>query len=97
MQSNETIKGEKKNEKVSSNSNNVIIFTVFVKAWEINTHRAIDQEAIKKSSNLASFIKDSQIDNIFEKDAIAFDGYRKNYIEYILNGEKNGISNWKQE
>jgi len=72
-----------------------------VNAWEINTHRAIDRKAIKESQtngNLKAFIDNSRISEenyIDEK----FEDYKRTYIDYILNGEENGISNdkWNQE
>jgi hypothetical protein len=67
-------------------------------AWEINTHRAIDQKAIEKSDNLKSFIKNSQIDNkTYENEK--FEGYGDyTYFEYVRNGEENGVSadKWNQ-
>jgi len=78
----------------------VIIFALStLYGWEINTHRAIDKTAIesKKISNLNKFLMDSKLqDYIFEKEAINFEGYGMTYIDYIVNGETNGISNWKQ-
>ncbi len=39
----------------------LIIITNTLNAWEINTHRAIDQKAIEKSLNLTSFVQNSNI------------------------------------
>jgi hypothetical protein len=76
----------------------VMLATINILAWEINTHRAIDKIAIQKSQNLTSFLNASGIKNhIFKEDAINFEGYKKTYIEYILYGEKNGLSQWNQK
>ena len=75
----------------------ISIITLNAFGWEVNTHRAIDRQAIEKSSNLDSFIENSQIENVFENSAIQFDSYGMNYIEYILNGEENAISKWNQK
>jgi len=77
----------------------IIIMVVNIYGWEINTHRAIDRKAIENSANLKSFIQSSNIKNenyIKEK----FEGYGSNmtYINYVLNGEENGVSanKWNQ-
>jgi len=78
----------------------LILITINLFAWEINTHRAIDRKAIENSQNLTSFLNASGLKNyVFKQDAINFDGYNTTYIEYIVNkdkGEKNGVSNWEQ-
>ena len=69
----------------------VIVMTVNVFSWEVNTHRAIDRTAILYSKNLQTFLNKSGIKNsnyINER----FEGYGTTYIQYILNGEKNGIT-----
>ena len=40
-----------------------MLITVSAYTWEINTHRAIDRQAIKYSQNLETFIKNSGIKN----------------------------------
>ena len=80
----------------------LILVTINIFAWEINTHRAIDKMAIQKSQNLTNFLNSSGLKNyIFKKDAIVYDGYSATYIEYIVNkdkgeGEKSGVSKWSQ-
>ena len=66
-------------------------------AWEINTHRAFDQEALKEVPNLNKFVKNAQVENenyVDEK----FEGYNRTYFDYVIDGEFNGISlkKWKQ-
>ena len=65
--------------------------------WEINTHRAIDRKALKASDNLAMFVESAGIKNQ-NYDSEIFEGYGSTYLEYIENGETDGISNpnWKQ-
>jgi len=81
----------------------ILITLSILNAWEINTHRAIDRKAIENSKNLKSFISNSGIKNTnYAKEK--FEGYHKDYrgdytyIDYVTNGETNGISNkfWKQ-
>ena len=74
----------------------VMALTISVSAWEINTHRAIDQKAITKATNLMSFIKNSKIDEQ-NYDNEEFEGYELSYLKYIHDGELNGISNWGQK
>jgi hypothetical protein len=81
----------------------LMLIVVYSYSWEINTHRAIDREAIKKSSNLQSFIDNSNI-NLQNYPNEKFEGYTKifsenyTYLDYVTNGETIGISNenWKQ-
>jgi len=84
--------------------NLILMITITVSAWEINTHRAIDRKAIENSDNLKSFINNSGIKNQNYKNE-KFEGYSKSYyagdysyIDYVLNGEENGISDnkWNQ-
>jgi len=65
--------------------------------WEINTHRAIDRQALKASINLAKFVENAGIKNQNYDDEW-FDGYGMTYLKYIEDGEEDGISNrkWKQ-
>jgi hypothetical protein len=77
----------------------IITSTVILFGWEINTHRAIDRQATNHSSNFQYFIDHSGVKNSnyrYEK----FEGYGQNmtYINYVLNGENNGISSdkWQQ-
>ncbi len=75
----------------------MVMIATQLDAWEINTHRAIDQVAIGKSTNLKNFINSSKIKEPFYEDAIQYDGYGMTYIQYIDNGETNGISQWRQK
>ena len=84
----------------------LILTTISVFSWEINTHRAIERKAIEVSKNLKTFVKNSGIStNTFFYNNERFEGYHKNhlgdysYIDYVLNGEENGISDnkWNQK
>ena len=84
--------------------NLMLVLSMTSTAWEINTHRAIEREAIRYSQNLETFVKNSGIKNENYKNE-KFEGYSKSYyagdysyIDYVLNGEENGISNdkWNQ-
>ena len=72
--------------------------TINAYTWEINTHRAIEREAIKQSVNLQTFTTNAGIKNetyTSEK----FEGYGNyTYFNYVTNGETNGISTkeWQQ-
>ncbi|WP_428739774.1 hypothetical protein [Sulfurimonas sp.] len=70
----------------------IILISINLFAWEINTHRAIDKEAIDKASNLGAFIDNTGVgsENYINE---VFEGYNRTYIDYVLNGEENGISN----
>ena len=75
----------------------IILGIVNLFGWEINTHRAIDRQAVKYSSNFQYFIDHSGVKGqnyINEK----FEGYGHTYIDYVLNREENGISanKWNQ-
>ncbi len=72
-----------------------ITMTLF--GWEINTHRAIDKEAILEASNLDKFKENSQIKEPYNENAIQFQTYGMTYIEYIMHGEKGGMSKWGQK
>lgn len=74
----------------------ILLSTVVLFGWEINTHRAIDQKAIMQASNLNKFIESSQLKEPFEGDAIQFDTYGMTYIQYIVSGEQGGMSEWGQ-
>ncbi len=72
--------------------------------WEINTHRAIEREAVKNAVNFSKFVESSGIKWQNYRDE-RFEGYRNpkthqdyTYINYILKGERNGISadKWDQ-
>jgi len=52
----------------------IILITVNINAWEVNTHRAIDRSAIGYASNLSTFVKNSGIKNINYRNEI-FEGY----------------------
>ena len=78
--------------------------TITISAWEINTHRAIERKAIEQSENLKTFVHNADINNANYLNE-RFEGYHKNYlgdysyIDYVLNGEENGISDnkWNQK
>ena len=76
----------------------ILILTVNIFGWEINTHRAIDQIAINKADNLNTFVVNSGIKNktyAYEK----FEGYGNyTYFKYVTDGEENGLSEdiWRQ-
>ena len=76
----------------------VFILSVNIFGWEINTHRAIDRQAIKYSQNLETFVKNSGISkNSSYYNYEKFEGYGGyTYINYIVYGERNGISQWNQ-
>ena len=79
----------------------IVAFAMLVNVygWEINTHRAIDREAIGLSENLKRSLADIGMDlsSIYKGDAIVYEGYGTNYLRYIIDGEKNGVSKWGQE
>jgi len=83
----------------------LMITTVMLFGWEINTHRAIDRSAInesKKDGNLKSFIENSGIDTKYKYLNEKYEGYTKkdgtafSYFDYIDKGEEGGISDWNQ-
>ena len=72
--------------------------------WEINTHRAIEHEAIGNAKNFSKFIGSSGIKRQDYRDE-KFEGYYNpetheeyTYADYAVNGEENGISadKWHQ-
>ena len=84
----------------------LILTTINVFSWEINTHRAIERKAIEKSENLKTFVKNSGIStNTSFYNNERLEGYHKNYLgdytylDYVENGELNGISTkeWQQK
>ena len=79
----------------------LMILGTHMYGWEINTHRAIERQAIKYSQNLETFVTNSGISkNSSYYNYEKFEGYGSyTYINYILYGEKNGISNkrWNQK
>jgi hypothetical protein len=75
----------------------IVLTTTILFGWEINTHRAIDREAIAKAINLNLFLQNNHIKEPFDENSIQFDSYGMTYIKYILSGEKDGISKWKQD
>jgi len=42
----------------------MLLATITISAWEINTHRAIDRLAIEKSEKLKTFVKNVGIQNV---------------------------------
>jgi len=78
----------------------LILVSVYIFGWEINTHRAIDRQAILNGQaiNLYTFLNNSYLGSQTFNDrySIMFDGYGMTYFEYIKKGEKGGISKWNQ-
>ena len=80
----------------------LILISMSLFGWEINTHRAIDRIAIEKSQNLKYFVSNSGIPtnkNHYKNEI--FEGYDTTYLTYVINpnigeGEKSGVSKWKQ-
>jgi hypothetical protein len=70
----------------------IVLTTTILFGWEINTHRAIDREAIAKAINLNLFLQNNHIKEPFDENSIQFDSYGMTYIKYILSGEKDGMS-----
>jgi len=79
----------------------MIMMITSIFAWEVNTHRAIDKTAIVSSEtkNLHDFLNDTSLgsESFVNPKALLFDGYDQTYFKYIKDGEKNGISQWKQK
>ena len=77
----------------------MLLATITISAWEINTHRAIERKAIEASDNLKSFVKNTGFTSPTFYDFEQFEGYATTYIKYIEEGETNGISTskWKQD
>jgi hypothetical protein len=81
----------------------ILLVSINVSAWEINTHRAIERKAIEASENLKTFVENADIQNTNYSNE-RFEGYHKNnmgdytYLDYVTNGEGNGISykGWQQ-
>ena len=80
----------------------LLFLTISIYGWEINTHRAIDKEALTRggATNFYNFLSDdSDLGNyIFTNDnTLMFDTYGMTYIDYIDRGEIDGLSKWGQE
>lgn len=79
----------------------IIVMTLGLNAWEINTHRAIDRKAIENSTNLNKFVKNSGIPtNNYYYNNEEFEEYGMSYIQYIEDdkrGEDNGVAQWGQK
>lgn len=74
----------------------ILLISINLFAWEVNTHRAIDQKALS-ASNLNTFVDASGIgDTVFKDSEMNFERYGRTYVDYILNGEKDGITQWGQ-
>ena len=77
--------------------------TISIFGWEVNTHRAIDRQAIEQSVNLKEFVKSSNISNQNYGNEL-YEGYRLNntnvtYFEYIEDTENknsDAVSDWNQ-
>jgi len=96
MQSNEAIGGVEMKKIFIA----IILTTLSLNAWEVNTHRAIDRKAIESSVNLQTFVNNSGIpkNNTYYNNE-EFEGYGMTYLKYITDkeyGEGNGISQWYQ-
>jgi len=68
----------------------VILFSC-ANAWEVNTHRAIDREALAIVSNLEQFMDDTQLDKTesFENKYDHYLGYETTYFNYITYNEED--------
>ncbi|WP_428739776.1 hypothetical protein [Sulfurimonas sp.] len=75
----------------------LILFLVSINlfAWEINTHRAIDREALKKVDNLNAFTSSVELFSSYANEE--FEDYGMTYFEYIQQGELNGMSLLNQD
>ncbi len=72
----------------------ILLITYNLFAWEVNTHRAIDREALNNASNLNAFVSNVELFKNY-KDEI-FEDYGMTYFKYIGEGELNGLSDLKQ-
>ena len=69
----------------------ILLISINIFAWEINTHRAIDRTALSNVPNLNTFIDDTRISNEDYHSEI-FEDYEMTYFQYIKDGERNGLS-----
>ena len=69
----------------------ILLISINLFAWEVSTHRAIDQKALGHTPNLDTFISDSGVSNVSYEDE-TFDGYDMTDFKYIREGEKNGMA-----
>jgi len=61
----------------------ILVSTITVSSWEINTHRAIDRLAIEKSQNLKTFVKNSGIPvNFYFYNNEQFEGYERGGVRW---------------
>lgn len=74
----------------------ILLISINLFAWEVNTHRAIDRKALEDVANLKTFVSASQIGGEDYKNEI-FEGYDTTYFEYVQNGELNGMSLLNQD
>ncbi len=68
----------------------LILLSVNLFSWEINTHRAIDREALKNTENLKAFTSSVELFDDYKSEM--FEDYGMTYTYYIMYGEGNGIS-----
>ncbi len=69
----------------------ILLVSINLFAWEVNTHRAIDKTALENVDNLNAFIFATGIDSEIYRDEI-FEDYDMTYFKYIKDGEGNGLS-----
>ena len=54
----------------------ILLISIRLFAWEVNTHRAIDKTALTNVPNLNTFVSDSKIDGYhFQTLEMQFEGY----------------------
>ncbi|WP_428739124.1 hypothetical protein [Sulfurimonas sp.] len=73
----------------------ILLISINLFAWEVNTHRAIDRTALEKVDNLNAFISATGVGSenyIYEE----FEDYDTTYFLYVMQGEKNGLSELNQ-
>ncbi|WP_373033795.1 PKD domain-containing protein [Sulfurovum sp.] len=73
----------------------ILLISINLFAWEVNTHRAIDRTALTNTPNLSVFITDVSLENQNYVNE-TFDDYEMTYFKYIKDGEANGMSKLNQ-
>ncbi|WP_428743722.1 cadherin domain-containing protein [Sulfurimonas sp.] len=69
----------------------ILLVSINLFAWEINTHRAIDKKALENVQNLEAFTSSVELFDNYGSEI--FEGYYgMTYFKYISDGESNGIS-----
>jgi hypothetical protein len=69
----------------------IILMSINLLGWEVTTHRAIEKEALKNADNLGVIVSDGAVNENFIHEV--FEGYDRTYIDYLINGEEDGVSN----